>query len=153
MSNASTFASPTARQSDRNLGVIVAAGALLVIGAVWGWSRYAATPSTERPRPAWIGVNRVIAQMTDGRMLKVKVDLNVEDDDAVSALRTHQDAFRSLVEEVSAEMNTEDVQGPDAMRALAHEIQSSVNAYLEQQQVPERVKDVMFEEWTLLPSS
>jgi flagellar basal body-associated protein FliL len=140
------------RNNDRTLAIGVSLGALLMIAAIWAWARSASAPAvTDRPIPAWLGVNRVIAQLTDGRMLKVRVDLQLQDQDAVHSLTPHQEAFRSMVEEISAEMSRDELQGPEGMTRLAGHIRSASNSYLAEQRIPHRVKDVMFEEWTLMP--
>jgi flagellar basal body-associated protein FliL len=138
--------------NDRLLGLIVAGVAVLAIAAAWGWARLAAAPATERPRPAWLGVNRVIAQLNDGRLLKVRVDLRLTDQDAVSALTPHQDAFKALVEEVGGDMSRAELEGAEGMQTMAQEIRHTLNSYLASQRMPQRVRAVMFGEWTLLPS-
>jgi flagellar basal body-associated protein FliL len=140
------------RANDRMLSLIVAGVAILAIAAVWGWSRLAEAPSTERPKPAWLGITRVIAQLNDGRLLKVRVDLHLSDQDAVNALTPHQDAFKSMVEEISGDMSREELEGTEGMVILAKKIRRTANSYLASQRIPQRVKGVMFDEWTLLPS-
>ncbi len=141
-----------ARANDRMLSLIMGGVALLVVAALWGWSRFASSATVERPRPAWLGITRVIAQLNDGRMLKVRVDLHLADQDAVKALTPHQDAIKAMVEEVSGDMSQEDVEGTNAMPILARELRATVNHYLASQRLPQRVRGVMFDEWTLLPS-
>ncbi len=146
--------SPTApkRANDRVLSLMVAGVAILVIAGVWAWSRLAEAPSTERPKPAWLGISRVIAQLNDGRVLKVRVDLHLTDQDAVSALTPHQDAFKSIVEEISGDMSREELEGAEGMLILAKKIRRTANSYLASQRIPQRVRGVMFDEWTLLPT-
>jgi flagellar basal body-associated protein FliL len=140
------------QNSERALALGVSLGALLMIAAIWAWARGNTAPAlTERPVPAWLGVNRVIAQLTDGRMLKVRVDLQLQDQDALSSLTPHQEAFRAMVEEISSEMSHDELLGAEGMSKLAGHIRSASNSYLAEQQIPHRVKDVMFEEWTLMP--
>ncbi len=141
-----------ARSNDRLLSLIVAGVAVLAIAAVWGWSRLTAAPSNERPKPAWLSISQVIAQLNDGRMLKVRVDLHLADQDAVSALTPHQEAFKTMVEELSGEMSREELEGPEGMVTLAKDIRTTLNRYLASQRIPQRVRGVMFNEWTLLPS-
>ncbi len=140
------------RANDRLLSLIVAGVAILAIAAVWAWSRMAEAPSTARPKPAWLGISRVIAQLNDGRQLKVRVDLHLSDQDAVSALTPHQDAFKSIVEEISGDMSREELEGTEGMEMLAKKIRRTANSYLASQRIPQRVRGVMFDEWTLLPS-
>lgn len=138
--------------TDRTLAIVVSLGALMLITAIWAWARSATAPAvTERPAPAWLAINRVIAQLTDGRMLKVRVDLQLQDQEAVSSLTPHQEAFRSMVEEISADMSHEELRGPEGMTRLAGHIRSASNSYLAEQRIPHRVKNVMYEEWTLMP--
>ncbi len=140
-----------AASSDWLFGLVMGGVAIVLIGAIWAWSRMSHAPDTQRPRPAWMGINRVVSQLNDGRMLKLRVDLQLKDEAAVNALSSQQDIFKSMVEEVSAEMSHDELQGPEGMRTLAHHIQATFNDYLADQQIPHRVKDVLFEEWTLMP--
>jgi hypothetical protein len=137
--------------SDWMFGFVMGGVTLTLIAAIWGWSQLNYRPNTQRPRPVWMDISRVISQLSDGRMLKVHVGLRLQNTEAANALKPHQDIFKSMVEEVSAEMSHDELQGPEGMRKLSQHIRATFNDYLADQAVPYRVKDVLFEEWTLMP--
>jgi len=144
---------PTAtRGGDRRFALVVSAITVLLIAAIWLWTRYAALPSDDRPKPAWFGIDRVMAQMTDGRMIKLRINLQVQDQSEVVSLYPHQRALKALVEVTSSEMNRDDMSGPDGMTKLANTLQDTINGYLSEQRVDIQVRKVVFDEWTLLPS-
>jgi flagellar basal body-associated protein FliL len=139
---------------DGALPLAFAAAALLLGLGAWAYTSFGAHSSEpSRPVPAWLTISKVMAQMSDGRMVKIKVDLRVQDKDAVGTLKPQTAAFTALIEEVGGHMSREDLQGSEGMARLGSAIQTALNDYLQEQRVPERVKGVAFEELTLLPES
>jgi flagellar basal body-associated protein FliL len=130
-----------------------AAGALLLGLCVWAYTSLSSRATEQsKPAPAWLSVSKVLAQMSDGRMVKIKVDLRVQDQDALGSLKPQTPAFTALIEEVGGQMTHEELQGAEGMARLGSAIQTALNGYLKDQRVPERVKGVAFEELTLLPN-
>jgi flagellar basal body-associated protein FliL len=105
----------------------------------------------EKPRPAWLGVSKVMAQMSDGRMVNVKINLRLKDEKAVEELDPHLPAFAALVQEVGAQVNHDELQDSKGIQHFGTLIRDSLNDYLEQQSVHAKVKDVAFAELMLLP--
>lgn len=138
--------------SDWLLEVIIGIAALMVGLGVWLYATGSSAPKTQdKPRPFWLGVSEVMAQLSDGRMVNVKVNLKLGSEKAVGELAPHKPAFQALIQEAGTQVSRDDIQGPEGMRRFGATLQETLNAYLEEQDVPIRIKQVMFEELTLMP--
>lgn len=150
MANTSTSAS-SAPSSHRALALWMSAGALVLGASVWAYTVLSAPARPERPQPAWLSMAKVMAQTADGRRVAVKVNLALQQRDDESVLVPHLPAFEALIGTTSADMNREEISGPEGMRHLGEAIQTSINDYLEDRGMPERIRDVAFDQMTLLP--
>lgn len=138
--------------SDWLLAVAIALGVLVLGAAAWLYTQYTDTGAApRRPQPVWLSVSKVTAQMADGRMVNIKVNLSLDRDEARDELSEHIPAFKGLIQEVGTRTSREDLQSPEGMKQFAAAIRTSLNAYLEHAGVEGQVKDVAFEEFTLLP--
>jgi flagellar basal body-associated protein FliL len=137
--------------SDHLLELLIGVTVLVLAGAVWLYSQASDGPETKRPRPVWLSVPKVIAQMTDGRMVNVKVNLHLDQQDAVDELADHLPAFQTLIQEIGTQTAREDIQDREGMKRFGGQISESLNAYLDGQRTQGRIKNVAFEELTLLP--
>ena len=138
--------------SDWLLQLCIGIGVLMVFMGVWLYTHFSQPHvSPDKPRPIWLGVAKVMAQMSDGRMVNVKVNLHLDKADAVDELDPHQPAFKALIQEVGTRTTREDLQGREGVRHFGASIRDSLNHYLEEQRVEGRVKDVAFEELNLMP--
>lgn len=108
-------------------------------------------PKHDKPRPAWLGVSKVMAQMSDGRMVNVKINLRLKDEKAVEELDPHTPAFAALIQEVGTQVTHDELQDTKGIQHFGSLIRESLNDYLEQQSVHTKVKDVAFAELMLLP--
>lgn len=123
---------------------------LLVASAVWLYTALSGATSSGRPQPVWLGVPKVVSQMSDGRVMEVKVNLQLKDDDAAGALEDHVIAFGAVIQGVGISMTKTDVRGAEGMQRYGQAIRESINDYLEQSNIDERVRHVAFEELTLV---
>jgi flagellar basal body-associated protein FliL len=138
--------------SDSLLQVLIGVVALLLGAGVWLYAQVSQGEAPQvRPRPIWLGIAKVTAQMSDGRMLNVKVNLSLPSDNAVGELRPHMPAFQALIEEAGTRISREDVQGSEGMRRFGASIRGTLNDYLDGQDTAGRIKDVVFDELMLLP--
>lgn len=130
------------------IGLIV-----LVLGVtVWVVSHYSDNkPVHDRPKPVWLGMSKVMAQMSDGRMVSMKINLKLSDDEAVKELDPHMPAFKSLIQDAGAKVTREDLQERDGLKHFSAALRGTLNGYLEDHDVSGRVKDIAFEEFMLMP--
>lgn len=132
------------------MALIVGAGALLLGLAVWAYTALV-VPETERPKPAWLSVAKVTSQMTDGRMLALRVNLQLRRADDEAPLSAHLAAFASLVESAGAELNQDDLSDPRKLVATQDHMRRAINEYLADRGVSQRIRKVDFQELVLLP--
>lgn len=133
---------------ELSIGIVV-----VVLGlAVWGYTHFSKQDGRQdRPKPAWLAVSKVMTQMGDGRMVNVKINLRLADKRDIDELEPHLPAFKALIQEAGTHMSQEDLQQVGGVKRFGDTIRSTLNDYLEEQHVPERVKDVAFEEMLLMP--
>lgn len=132
------------------LAAIVALTTVLVALGVWLYTSAADPVQQQRPRPVWLGVPKVVSQMSDGRVLEVKVNLQLKDSGAARRLSGHQAAFTTVIQEVGSTMTKDDVRGADSIERYGRTIRTSLNDYLEDRNMGDRVRHVAFEELTLV---
>jgi flagellar basal body-associated protein FliL len=144
--------SPPSVVSDWLLELLIGVSALMLGTAVWLFVQAGGNKAQqERPRPVWLGVTKVMAQMSDGRMVTVKVNLSLGKPEAIGELQPHMPAFQALIEEAGTRITREDIQGGEGMKRFGVAIQETLNEYLDGQHVANRVKHVLFDELTLMP--
>lgn len=152
MSVADTDATPENSPSDWLLELVIGVGVIVLGFGVWAFTHFSNGPDTQdRPKPAWLALPKVMAQMADGRMVNIKINLRLPSDSAAVELQPHVPAFKALIEETGTHMSRDDLQGTQGMKQLGKAIRTSLNGYLEDQGVETRVKDVAFEEMMLMP--
>lgn len=124
---------------------------VLALG-VWAYTHLNSTDRTlDRPKPAWLAMPKMMAQMGDGRMLNLKVNLQLANDQAVDALKPHVPAFEALIQETGLRITKDDIQEAGRLKQFSQDIRTSLNGYLEDQAMSARVKGVAFEELMLMP--
>lgn len=146
-------AAATTGPSDWRLELVIGIGVIVLGFGVWVFTHFSGnTPSSQdRPKPAWLALPKVMAQMSDGRMVNIKVNLRLANADAVSELQPHAPAFKALVQDTGTRMSTQALQGMQGMKNFGQAIRASLNDYLRDQEVPTRIKDVAFDEMMLMP--
>ena len=130
--------------SDWTLAIGIALGALLVAFGAWVFTEMSAM---DKPRngAVWLNVPKVISQLADGRMVSVKVNLQLRNKDDPSTLEGHQPALKAMIEQVGTTVSREDIKGADGIQRYGRAIQHAINGYLDDQQIDERVKMVAFD--------
>ena len=147
-----TRSSPSSVVGDWLLQAIMGLAVVLLGMGVWLYlSNNGAPAAQDKPRPVWLGVSEVLAQMSDGRMVNVKVNLKLGNEQAIAELAPHKPAFQALIQEAGTQVSREDIQGPEGMRHFGATLRDTLNGYLEEQDVPTRIKQVVFDELTLMP--
>lgn len=143
-------------QSDNNRSVwsLILAGAAL-IGTLalvtWGWQKYTQTPDElVRPVPIYLSIDKIETKMSDGSVLTFKFGLQLKDPKDQKVLGPYAPAFRSMVTNLTTELTYQDLASPDSMTEMGGYIQYTLNDYLTQQGLPQRIKGVLFEDWLLL---
>ena len=143
-------------QSDNNRSVwIVILAAVILIGgialALWGWQKFAQTPAEQaRPVPIYLSIDKIETKMSDGSVLAVKFDLQLQNEKDQKVLGPYVPAFRSLVETMATDLTHQDLAAPGSMVEMGGHIQYTLNDYLTQQGLPQRIEGVLFEDWLLL---
>lgn len=137
--------------SDRMLELGIGLVMIVLALSVWAYTQLGAKGTQHKPRPIWLGISKVMAQMGDGRMVNMKVNLRLQDNDALDRLSAHMPAFKALIQEAGAQMSRDTLQGSDGMRNLATAIRDTLNSYLDEHAVQAHIKDVAFEELMLMP--
>ena len=123
---------------------------LLLLGA-WGITRFTQAEDLSRPVPVWLGVSPVTAQTADGRMLQVKVNLQVKDKDDLEVLAPYEPVFKSIVFETGSALSSSEARGSERIIEFGDTVLESVNDYLDEQRVQPKIKRVAFEEFKLMP--
>lgn len=143
--------SATSSSSTRVIALVVCVGTLVVGAAVWFYTLMQGNGAPAHALPVWVGVKRVTAQLADGRMLAMKVQLRVSNHEDEAELSAHVPAFAALIEASGGELERDEVTGQKGMRHLGAHIEEAINDYLEDRGLSQRVSQVAFEEMTLLP--
>lgn len=148
----STLTAPTATdRRDWTPGLLVGLGVMLTAALVWAYSMLGGTPGTDRPRPIWLGLDKVVSQLSDGRMMAVKVNFELKNVKDSQALQDYQAALTVLVRDVAATLSHDDLRGSEGMKRYGAALHAATNDYLHRQGLPGRVKAVAFEELVLMP--
>lgn len=145
---------PTAAKGLRQEWLLAITAALLtavVALCVWLYTVLSSGDTfSRRPQPVWLGVPKVVSQMSDGRVMEVKVNLQLKDENTASDLSGHVHAFATMIQEVGTSMTKTDIRGVEGMTNYGLAIRESLNDYLEERDIEGRVKHVAFDELTLV---
>lgn len=133
------------------MGLIIAGVALLIATAVWGYAHWTDQQARQQARKAWVAVPKVLSQLSDGRMVQVKVNLKLDDGAPTAPLDGHGPALSAMIQAIGPTLSRDDLRGPEGMDRYATAIRDSLNSYLSGRQMDERVADVAFEEFVLMP--
>jgi flagellar basal body-associated protein FliL len=137
---------------DWMLELSVGVMAVVLGTSVWVYMQLShSKPVQERPRPVWLGVDKVMAQMSDGRMVNIKVNLRLKDQKAIDELSPHKPAFKALIQEAGTQVTHDELQDTQGMKHFSSVIRASINDYLEDESVHVKIKDVVFDELMLMP--
>lgn len=105
-----------------------------------------------QPRPVWMALKPVRAQMADGNMLAVKVSLQLSKTKNSDELNEYAGVFGSLVEQAGQQTSRKDLRARDGIERFGFAIQHQLNDYLDERDAtPSRVTEVLFDELLLLP--
>lgn len=138
--------------SDWLLELVIGLVVVILGVSVWAYTHYGKSDDRQdRPTPAWLSLPKIMAQMSDGRMVNFKVNLRLAKDNDADALEPHMPAFKALVEEAGTHISEEDLHGSGGLKQFSLDIKKSLNSYLKDQGEPTRIKDVAFEEMMLMP--
>lgn len=140
--------------SELKLVLLIGMGLIVVWLSVWAYNELVSTNNEEvtRPVPTWLGVSKVRAQTMDGRTLSVQVNFLLKDKDELAILSPYEPVFQSLVAQAGSDLDTEQITGSERILQFGDTVRQSVNDYLNEQHVKQRVKRVAFEEFRLTPS-
>lgn len=106
----------------------------------------------DRPKPVFMSLKPVHAQMADGDMLSVKVSLQISKAKSPDELTDYAGVFGSLVEKAGQQTSRQDLKAQDGIERFGIDIQRDLNDYLDDQGgTPSRVTSVMFDELVPLP--
>lgn len=137
--------------SDWLLELVIGVTVVVLAVGVWAFTHYSDQTAQDKPTPVWLGVAKVMAQMSDGRMVSIKVNLRLDDEDAVDQLEPHIPAFKALIQETGTQLSREELQGREGMKHFAKAIVGTLNGYLDERNEPARIKSLAFEELMLMP--
>jgi len=137
--------------SDWLLELVIGVTVVVLAVGVWAFTHYSDQTAQDKPTPVWLGVAKVMAQMSDGRMVSIKVNLRLDDEDAVDQLEPHIPAFKALIQETGTQLSREKLQGREGMKHFAKAIVGTLNGYLDERNEPARIKSLAFEELMLMP--
>ncbi|MFT3856266.1 MAG: flagellar basal body-associated FliL family protein [Aquabacterium sp.] len=136
---------------DKTMVAGIGLAAILLGVLVWMYTHFVQAPAPTRPRPIWLGVPKVIAQMADGRMVNVKVNLSLDAASSAGELEDHLPAFKALIQEVGTKTERDALQTSQGIQRFGLAVQDAINGYLDDQEAQGRVKSIAFEDLTLLP--
>lgn len=140
--------------STRSVWTLILAGAALIATlalVTWGWQKYThAADEQVRPVPIYLSIDKIETKMSDGSVLAFKFGLQLQNPKDQKVLGPYAPAFRSMVETMTTELSHEDLSSPDSMSEMGGYIQYTLNDYLTQQGLPQRIQGVLFEDWLLL---
>lgn len=143
---------PASSSSDRGVALWILGGLLLVGLLAWAGSSVVGRFLDEgRPAPVWVDIKPVQAQMADGRMVSVKVNLRLGADDSASELDAYKPVIGTLIQASARRYTREALASPAGMQRLAAEIRDSVNDYLDQHGLGSAVHAASFGEFIILP--
>ncbi|HET6788892.1 MAG TPA: flagellar basal body-associated FliL family protein [Aquabacterium sp.] len=144
--------SPTSGVSDWLLELAIGVVVIVLGGSVWAYTHFSGkNPHQNKPKPAWLAVPKVMAQMSDGRMVDIKINLQLSSENEASELKPHMPAFTALIQAAGVSTTHDDLQQEGGASRFGKAIRTSLNGYLEEQDLPERIKNVAFEELMLMP--
>lgn len=107
---------------------------------------------SQRPKPVWMALKPVRAQMADGDMLLIKVSLQLSKTKSADELTDYAGVFNALVEETGQHTTRKNLKAPDGIERFGIQIQRDLNDYLEDRDAtPSRITSVMFDELVPLP--
>ncbi len=147
--------------SDSAVTVWVAASVIAVASLL---GVYAATSQSDshsnqvsgidsnRPKPVWMALKPVRAQMADGDMLAIKVSLQLSKTKSADELTDYAGVFGALVEQAGQHTSRKALKEPDGIERFGIQIQQELNDYLDDREsTPSRITSVMFDELIPLP--
>jgi flagellar basal body-associated protein FliL len=104
-----------------------------------------------RPRPVWVEIKPVQAQMLDGRMVGVKVTLQLGDGTDGADIESYKPAIAAVIQQIGAGQTKESLYGKDGMAKFSQQLRESVNDYLEDHEMGRAVNRVNFNELIVMP--
>jgi flagellar basal body-associated protein FliL len=142
----------TSQQRELAQTLMIGMSVLLIGSMIWAFNTLGKPwdAAGQRPMPTWFGINTVTSQMSDGHMLTVKLNLQLKGAEDSESLRPHEGAFKMLVQEVAAEMSRSELKEVDGIKHYGLALKDAMNGYLREQQRPERIKAVAFEDLVLM---
>lgn len=152
MASAKNIESSTSGISDWLLELGIGVAVLALCLSVWAYTQFAgASSNPARPKPVWLSVPKVMAQTSDGRMFNVKLNLRLGKEKDVGVLEPHIPAFKTMVQEAGAQVSRDEMKEQAGLARFSQVVKTSLNGYLQSQEISARVKDVAFDEVMLLP--
>lgn len=133
------------------VGLAVTLAAVLTALSVWVYTQWSSLSDQGRPRPTWQTMPKVISQLADGRMVSVKVNFQLKDAHSAGVIEEHEPAVRAMIQSVGTTMTRTDIKGPQGIERYGQAIRDSVNGYLAEREMDDRVKTVAFDELILMP--
>ena len=140
--------------SNRSVWTLILAGAALIALlalAAWSWQKFVQAPSEQsRPVPIYLSIDKIESKMSDGSLLAFKFGLQLKDPKDQQVLGPYAPAFRSMVANLTTELSYQDLAAPGSMTEMGGYIEYTLNDYLTQKGLPQRIQGVLFEDWLLL---
>lgn len=147
-------AAPHSANSTRSVWLLIlGVSALIGLAAMvaWLWQTGDAPSQTSpRPAPVYLRLEKIDAKTSDGGMLAIKVGLQLEKRDDQKSLLPYAPVFKDMIMEMTAELSHKDLLHPGGMEEMSGYVEYTLNEYLTQQGMSQRINSVMFEEWLLL---
>lgn len=144
-------AKPSPAWRDWKLGLVVGLLSCTLAGLVWLHAGPEAESDARRPKPVWLDVKHVNAQLETGQVLAFKVGLQVKKPDDLEVLTPHVPALQTLLQALGESMSKEDLMAEDGLAEFGRDIRRNVNNYLRKHRVEPRVVTVAFEDIFLNP--
>lgn len=142
---------PSSGLSDWLLELLIGVTVVVLALGVWAYSHLSTNAPQDKPRPVWLGISKVITQMADGRMVSVKVNLRLTDENAVAQLEPHIPAFKALIQEAGTQASHDELQSREGMSRFGKAIVTNINDYLNEHEAATKVKSLAFDELILMP--
>lgn len=144
---------PASPKADRNtVAAWLVGGLVAVLLLSWVGVETASSFFVDaRPRPVWVDIKPVQAQMLDGRMVGVKVTLQLQDKASGSDIESYKPAIAAVIQQIGAAQTRAAIFGKDGMERFRGQIGDAVNDYLEDHELGRAVKQVSFSELIVMP--
>lgn len=143
---------PMAYLREGSIAVWIALAVILFGLAAWGTSSLLPqTTAVERPKPMWMKLPTVETQMADGKMVTMDLNLQMQHQRTENSLDDYKAAMAAVVQERVQTKTRKDFATAQGMTDVSKDLKKSLNRFLKNHDMEQRVQSVEYQQFTLLP--